>query len=296
MLPPGSWFPSNHHAKRLGCLSGQNSWTLLQQVYEGIQKAYSDLQVIVANTIADQFAFLGADVQSYIRTAVKALINYGLASVGLPPTLPNFEQLAEQGLDYCVQVALNEAAQTAGVSIEELPESVRQSITDEMEYQLSRLAQQRQANPFDVDYLKPAEMAQYRPAYVDVKVFNDQSAWSPPGTMTVTYYPVGKEHFSLFKYVSVPVPPLRPHDSTFIRVYLKPDHTDLPVYNEYYNGEIGECLFRTTVIYDVPDIADVAEAQDITGSTPGRPVVYTFDRDSVFEFSAISPPSSPLYD
>jgi hypothetical protein len=294
LLAPGSWFHLTITESGWDAF-WSDFFDLLGQIYESIQKAYSDLKITVANTIADQFSFLGADVQSYIRSAVTALIDYGLASVGLPPTLPNFEQLADQGLDYCVKVALQEAAKTAGVSVEELPPSVSQSIAAEMKTQLENIAETRQVNPFDVNYLKPAPQALYRPAYVDVKIFNDKSQLSPSGTLTITYYPVNKAHFSMYKYVSVPVPQLKPHESTFIRIYLKPDHTDLPIYDEYYWGNTGECMFKATVKYDVPTAEQAAQELGITGETPGRPVVYTYDRDPISEIIRISPPCEPIY-
>ena len=158
MLPPGAWFRLTVNQSGWDAFWSE-FFDLLTQIYAGIQKAYNNLKYTVANTIANQFAFLGPDIQSYIRTAVVALIDYGLASIGLPPSLPSFEKLAEQGLDYCVQVALSEAAKTAGVPLDEMPEEIRYAITSEMKDQMSRLARMNTANPLNVDFLKPAEQA-----------------------------------------------------------------------------------------------------------------------------------------
>ncbi|MDW7657098.1 MAG: GPI anchored serine-threonine rich family protein [Bacillota bacterium] len=295
MLPPGAWFHLTIHQSDWDAFWGE-FFDLLTQIYASIQNTYNNLKYTVADTIANQFAFLGSGAQAYIRSAVVGLINYGMASVGLPPSLPNFETLAEQGLDYCVQVALNEAASTAGVTPEELPPEIRHAITNEMKDQLSRLARMNTANPLNVDYLKPAVQAMYQPAYVDVKVFNHNSEISPPGTLTFTYYPTNAPHFKLYKYVSLPIPPMRPHGSTFIRVFLKPDHTDLPIWKDYYWGKTGTCQFKLTVKYDLPDIEVLAAEQGVSGSMPGRPVAYYYDRDPVYEIVTITPPFEPFYD
>lgn len=183
----------------------------------------------MANLIADRFAFLGSDIQSYIRTAVRSLIDYGLVSVGLPPSLPNFAELADASLDYSVSVALEEAARSMGIPPEEIPNQVRNEIIDETKAQLKKVSTVNNVNPLNVDYLKPAQEAMYQPAWVDVNIRNPHDRWSPSGTLTISYYPVGKPHFKLFQYVSLPIPSLAPNGSTFIRVHLKPDNTDLPV-------------------------------------------------------------------
>ena len=137
---------------------------------------------------------MGSTVQSYIRTAVQALIDYGLASVGLPPSLPNFQDFTDSGLRYCVQVALEEAAQSMGVPPDQIPNEVRNEIIDETSAQLKNLGQTNGINPLNVNYLKPAADAMYRPAWVSVNIRNPHDQWSPSGTLTATYYPVGKPH------------------------------------------------------------------------------------------------------
>ena len=143
---------------------------------------------------------------------------------------------------------MDEAAKSAGVPVDEIPADVRASISEEVANQLDSLESMKHVNPLKVGYLKPATQAMYRPAFVDVKIVNPYSndQASPTGTLTVSYYPPGKPHFKIYKYVCLPIPSLQPGESTFIRVYLTPGNTELPVYKDYYWGDTGECEFILT--------------------------------------------------
>ena len=295
MLPPGAWFKLTMNQSGWDALWSE-FFDLLGQVYSSIQNAYNGLKATVANTIAAEFTFLGADAQAFIRTAVHGLIDYGLASVGLPPSLPNFQHLADQGMDYCVRVALDEAAQSMGVPTDQIPDEVRQEIVGEIKQQLNTLVDMNGVNPLDVDYLKPATKAMYRPAYVDVKVFNQHDGSSAAGTLTISYYPVGKPHFKMYKYVCLPIPSLETHQSTTIRVYLQPDNTDLPIYKDYYWGDIGECLFQLTATYDVPDIEDASAQQGVDSYSASHYNAYVYDYDPIYQISLTSTPCNSCYD
>ena len=95
-----------------------------------------------------------------------------------------------------------------GVPVDEIPAEVRAAISDEISQQFDNLENLKHVNPLNVDYLKPATQAMYRPAYVDVKIMNPYSndKASPTGTLTLSYYPPGKPHFKIYKYVCLPVP------------------------------------------------------------------------------------------
>ena len=293
MLPPGAWFHLTITQSNWDAMWSE-FFDLLDQIYSNIQKNYNGLKVTLANRIAEQFAFLGEDVQNYIRTGVRALIDYGLASVGLPPSLPNFTELANASIDYGVMVALEEAAQSMGIPPDQIPNEVRNEIIEETKAQLNQISNTSNVNPLNVNYLKPAEQAMYRPAWVDVNIHNPHDQWSPSGTLTISYYPVGKPHFKIFKYVSLPIPSLAPNTSTFIRVHLKPDNTGLPVWKEYYWGDIGDCVLNITATYNVPDVEIAAQEQGVKGTSEFHPNAYVYDVDPVFTFNRVNKPFEPL--
>lgn len=85
MLPPGASFHLTVKASAWDEF-WSDFFTLLTEIYSNIQKQYNGLKYSVANFITDRFAFMGDDFQDFTRTAIVGLIDYGLASVGLPPT------------------------------------------------------------------------------------------------------------------------------------------------------------------------------------------------------------------
>ena len=295
MLPVGAWF----HLTLT-----QSAWDafwnefmdLLTQTYNAVRNAYNNLKYTAAVFVADRFTFLGDDVRDLIEDAVIKLIETGLASIGLPPSLPNFETLAENGLDYCLKVALAETSAQMGVPLDQIPLPVQDEITQDLKNRLKSVALLNQANPIGVDFLKPAAKAMYSPAYVDVKVNNVRGRISPSGTLTVSFYPVDKPHYKFYKYVTLPVPPLQPGESTVIRVYLRQDNTDyIDLYKQYYFGEIGDSRLTVSVKYDVPDVRDAALSQGKSGSDPNRPDEYVYDHDPVYEFRAALAPANEIY-
>ncbi|MBN1775435.1 MAG: hypothetical protein JW817_03110 [Clostridiales bacterium] len=295
MLPVGAWFHLT-----LTESAWSQLWNefveLAKQTYDGIRSAYNGIKSGIAVFIADQFSFLGADARNLIEQAVTKLIDAGLASVGLPPSLPDFETMAGEGLDYCLRVALAETGAAIGVPVDEIPPEVRDQVTDEVKNRIESLAEMNRINPLNVDFLKPASEAAYRPAYVDVRVYNQHSVNSPTGTLTVSFYPVNAPHYNFYEYVTLPVPSLGPGEETFIRVYLKPDNTDHgPTYRSYYYGDSGDCLLTVRVRYDVPDINEAALIQGVSGSDPSRPDEYAFDYDPLYEFLAKMPPGENIF-
>jgi len=135
----------------------------------------------------------------------------------------------------------------------------------------------------------------YRPAFVDIAIFNPHDEPSPTGTLILSYYPKDKIHFNIYKTVSLPVPSLPHHGYTNIRVYLTPTNTDKPVWNEYYRGDIGECSLNLTVTYDVPDIETAAKEQGVSGISEHRPDAYFYDVDPIYTFNKIGAPGDRMY-
>ncbi|WKY48979.1 hypothetical protein Q5O24_06590 [Eubacteriaceae bacterium ES3] len=294
MLPVGAWFHLSITQSGWDAF-WSDFFDLLSQIYEGVSKAYADLKVTVANTVADRFAFLGEEMQSYIKTAVTGLIDYGLVSVGLPPSLPNFDELADQGLDYCVRVALEETARSMDIPVEQIPADVRNAIAEEVSSELDRLTEMKTVNPFNVSYLKPATEAQYQPAFVDVELHNQHAQRSPSGTLMISYYPPGKPHFKIYDTMTLSIPSLGPGESTFIRVYLSPGNTELPIYKEYYNGNTGECELVIRAQYDVVDLETAAAEQQVTGTNSLHPDVYVYDIEPVYEYRVLNTPADELF-
>lgn len=272
---------------------------LLKEIYQGIQSAYNGFKAGVANFIADRCSFLGETVQGYVRSGVKALLDYGLAYVGLPPSLPNFEELAKRGLGYCVEVALQEAAEAIGVPPEMIPDQAKEEIIAQVNAEFDELTATRMVNPFDVDYLKPSPEAMYRPPRVTLSFFNaDKEEWSCPGTVYIDYTSGGGDAFSLFRSSYVTIPSLPPMSVKEIDVYLAKGKTiTAEGFRAYYDGSSKDFTDLIVVAtYHVPNIEEAAKEQGLIGTDPKITYLYEFDRDPVYRFKENTPANEPYYE
>ncbi len=295
MLPVGASFHLTITQSAWDAFWGE-FFGLLGEIYGAIRGAYNGIKESVAVFVADRFEFLGPTAQGWIKSAVETLINTGLAAVGLPPTLPNFEMLASAGIDYCLEAALMEIGVTLGVPVDQIPEDVRDQVTGELTAQMDILKRMNHVNPLDVDYLRPSTEAMYRPAYVDVQVSNYTGKASPTGTLTVNFYSVKRTSVNFYDYVKLPIPALQNGDSTFIRVFLKEDIDGQTTYDSYYWGKDGDCLFTATAVFNLPDVEQAAKEQGLVGGdNPLLEDTYVFDKTGVYAFSAISPPCNDIF-
>ncbi len=175
------------------------SW--YQQLYEGVANFFKDLGNVIktiTNQISDAYARLKEELimfvvnlcpvdalKGYFKTALEAWANYGLMWLGIPPTLPNFNQLAEMSMDYYVQVVLTET----GIPQNEWTEELVEDLTMEMGEQIDKAANYADKNPIDAPFLKLDPDFMYRPAYVDLELRNSTSKPTVPGMieMNVTF-------------------------------------------------------------------------------------------------------------
>ena len=177
-----------------------------QQLYDGIVEFFEDLAAItkaLVNQVGAAYADLKTNLVAYVadlcpidslkgpfRTALEGLVNYGLMSVGIPPTLPTFDQLSDMSADYLAEVALTEA----GVPATDMTKDVVRDVADGIREEMAKAASYADKNPVDAPFLKLDPDALYRPAYVDVAISNNTGKPSVPGsfdlgvTFEMTYY------------------------------------------------------------------------------------------------------------
>ncbi len=272
---------------------------LLSEIYGAIRDAYNGLQGEFADFVADNIPLIGDAARDVVRSAIKSVIKVGLAAIGLPPDLPDFERLAADGLDYCIEVAINEACATYGVPLDELPEDVRDQVTSEMTAKFEELMTMNHANPLGVDYLRPATWYQYSPGYITVFVQNFSDEVSAPGTLYASYRSETRSLVKYYESVRVTVPQLLPGDYVAINVYLTPtigqaSSEYFEQYKAYYLGNNGPSKFSVTVEYDIEDPYTLAAEQGLVTSaaTPfGRlEQTYVYDHDPVYHFAYIGDP------
>jgi hypothetical protein len=95
-------------------------------VVNTVAAIWEEIKGVVVNFVADAIGALGIPCDDTCREGITLGLNVGLAALGLPPSLPNFDQLSEQGLDYLVA----EAAEQYGVPPEAATAIVHEVVSD----------------------------------------------------------------------------------------------------------------------------------------------------------------------
>ncbi len=171
------------------------SW--YQQLYDGIVDFFdtlSDVVKSITNQVKQAYDDLQDKLIAYVvdlcpvdslkgpfKLALEGMVTTGLMSIGIPPTLPNFDQLSDMSVSYLTEVALTEA----GIPQNEYTEKMLQDIAGEVQTQLQDAASHPDMNPVDVPFLKLDPEYLYRPAYLDIDISNSTSVESIPGSFDI---------------------------------------------------------------------------------------------------------------
>lgn len=156
---------------------------VIESITNQVKKAYDDLQDKLIAYVVDMCPV--DSLKGPFKIALEGMVTTGLMSIGLPPTLPNFDQLSEMNVDYLTEVALTEA----GIPQNEYTEKMLQDIAGEVQTQLKNAASHADDNPVDVAFLKLDPEFLYRPAYLEIELSNDTNKPSIAGSfdLNVTF-------------------------------------------------------------------------------------------------------------
>ncbi len=147
---------------------------LVSDAVNYVSKLWEDIQDAVVNVVVDAINAANiVDCGKTCRDVLETGLEVGLASMGIPPSLPNFDQLVDQGVDY---LAAQVASQT-GIPPEVVNYASDQAQTfakkaiDDMKtgYHVANLP----------DWLVPD--IQFKPAFLTIDLFG-------PGTTKPFYY------------------------------------------------------------------------------------------------------------
>jgi hypothetical protein len=157
----------------------------------------------IKNKLVD---FVADAVGDWAKGPLSVGLDVGLAAIGLPPSLPNFDELTDLGKGYFVK----EIADTM-----DLPEDVTKAGLDAFINKARDVA-----NGGDVPYawFKPDPDYYYRPALVMLNISNPSSSVTERVSLGVlnegTKYPV-------YEPAGISVPPLNPGESMTVPLFLK---------------------------------------------------------------------------
>lgn len=98
----------------------ESLWNFAKSGVNWVTESYQKLKKAVVDGLAD--VACGGD--DYCRQAISAGLDIGLAAMGIPPSLPNFDELVDGGLDYLA----GEIALQAGCFDPECKEKIKQGL------------------------------------------------------------------------------------------------------------------------------------------------------------------------
>lgn len=256
------------------------------KIVNWVSKAYADLKSGLINIVVSA---LPSDLQGPLRTALTAMVDYGLASMGIPPTLPNFDELANMGTDYLAAVAMEQA----GIPANAIVEYGVDELSDKIGSSLTSSAQTSSPNPMNWDFVKLDPDDLYRPAYLTLELYNPYDEPTPSGKLSFTvdkfmdmkkngtdsaitylYAAYGSSYVCLYKPVyGMEIPSLAPGQHLTVPVILEeyvgipfpgcPAPVDSNSFRLMYHG-LGQFNFGLFIAYDLPSVAEEAKKQGYT--------------------------------
>ncbi|MHB8764936.1 MAG: DNA polymerase III subunit gamma/tau domain-containing protein [Deferrisomatales bacterium] len=211
---------------------------MLGDFVDWVSDTYASLKSELISAVAS--AIPGCSGSPPCEGALEMGLNAGLAAVGMPPDLPDFEQLQAMGEGYLVDMIAQQAAQT-GVPFAE--EAARAAVKE-------MIAQGKEAMTSGgggSSLWIPDVSRQYKPLLVTLRVGN-----TLPKPTTADYLEVAETGSSRYLPRKVPVPPLDPQESYEIAVSLEPTQDPGAWMEEFSGAGSGPFGTLTTYVEELP--------------------------------------------
>ena len=169
-----------------------------------VSHAWNDVKAFAVDTVADRLP--GCDDKC--RMALAAGLEAGLAAMGVPPSIPNFDQLSQAGKGYLVQTLAEQASQTTGVPVP--PEAVEAAVD-----RMYDAAKKHADGSGSGSWLRPDPDFMDRPAIARVNIVSQS-------TKEVRGFDLVVQFYRLYDVKRLPIPPIPPGGQLTIPVVLDP--------------------------------------------------------------------------
>jgi len=207
---------------------------LFKDFVNGVSGAFDSIKTFAASTIAS--AIPGCSGNSLCEGAIMTGINAGLVALGVPPDLPDFDQLQAMGEDYLAEtIAQQVAAQTGLPGADAATKAAVKKMIDE-----GKKAAQSGGNGSSLWI--PDDAHQYKPLLVIVSASN-------PGTgSAAAMYLEINDTGTRYNPAKVAIPSLSPGESFKIAIALQPTKDPkawmglLPTDAEYQQNGLAEVM------------------------------------------------------
>ena len=182
---------------------------LLGSFVDWVSKTYSSIKNAVISKVIDIIP--GCSSDPYCKGAVQAGLNAGMAALGMPPDLPDFEQLQAMGEGYLVDaIAQQVASQTNLPFADEAAKAALKEFIEEGKEAM-------QGGSGSSAWI-PDDSRQYKPLLLTLAVSNPSTTSSTPAM----YLEVSEPGGSRYVPRTVAVPGLAPGQSVKVSLALNP--------------------------------------------------------------------------
>ena len=154
---------------------------VVKGIVNWVSNAYNSVKTGLISFVASNFPGIPDSWRAGLKAALELLVNSGLAAMGIPPSLPNFDELTSMSIDYMAGVAMTQAGIPGGPATDALLDKTKEGI----QQGLASAAKSAMPNPINSTFLKADSAYLYRPAYIDVQVSNDFDKPSLPGSFSI---------------------------------------------------------------------------------------------------------------
>ncbi len=265
-----------------------------------VSETYESLKTNLVSFVAKYMTYLTPSLRGFVEDALRGLVDYGLASIGIPPSLPNFDELSNMGADYLATLALEKAGVPAADyfadGVTDLAGGIKENLTETANSSAS-------PNPFGWDFIRLDPDYLYRPAYLMVEIRNPYDVATPAGYLSgynefiidtskgplsgaaQTLYAKfsGNVYYRTFKVVcNQKIPALAPGQTINVPVFLEefigeslwtdgPKVSEGDFKNMYY--QLGEYDFYFTFSYELPPAYEKAKELKL----PTESTIYQYE-------------------
>ena len=81
---------------------------------------YNGLKAGLTNLIAEGLSSIGIPCEATCKSVISSGLSIGQAALGIPPSIPNFDQLMDEGVDYLAKEAASQVSSATGLPLDEL--------------------------------------------------------------------------------------------------------------------------------------------------------------------------------
>lgn len=193
---------------------------LVEEIKNTVAEAVVDIATIVPGVgpICNALGSVGTSCEAIVKTGME----YGLTSMGMPPSIPNWEQFKDQGMDYLAAEIASEIEGKTGIPSGLTEDQLKSLAKDMAKTTIDKMTQNRGSGGIQYDWVIP--YLGFDPAVWTMTVKKNDNDPLPNNFFIRT------KAFGLYRDVNVHVPAKFPTNNILrIPVVLQPDTAGLGI-------------------------------------------------------------------